>query len=751
MHAILLRSLILCAWLLFAGQAAWGQFGGGQPAANPAANQEPAAPPRKITNPLVEALLETKPGTPSELVRAINTLIDLKHAFVAKEYVNQLLAANLNEEQLASLAREFGTRTFLKLAVEKELQPEGKQLADAVLAAYSAQVRDPQRIAGLVEQLKSPSLGVRQQAVSELRKGGTASVVVLVGVLADPARAADHEAARAGLAALGNESIPPLLGALAAPDASLKVHLIDVLRRLRADEAIPYLLEPAHAEASPPELKAAAGQALVQLLGKPLDRREAASLLYTRAKTAYDQAALTDPTSHLTRELWHWNADTNQPAPRTHTVAAASLVVASRLSRDLYELMPDSPLVRRLYLGALLDSAAHEAGLDQPLPQGPGTAYEEAAAAGAAAIEDVLAESMRDGHLAAATAAAALLGDVGSVELLYNRGAKPAVLVEAAYHADRRLRFTAVDAILRLGPTRPYPGSSQVFDALSLFAGASGNPKALVLDTSISEARRLAGLLAEMGYEAEIAAEARAARQMLASSPDYELALIEFSFARANVDELVQQLRHDHRTAPIPIALVATAGEQLSANRIADRESLVGVIARPQDREGMEFQVQRLLARSPRPISAEERLAQTQKALAHLGAIASRRQALYDVQQAADEIERALYVPELSAVAAPILADMGTAAGQQALVGMASRASHAMATRQAAAEAFRRAVARYGILLSSDEIVAQYERYNQSEGESPESQALLGSILDTIESRTAAVQNTQAAEAEQPE
>ena len=58
---------------------------------------------------------------------------------------------------------------FLDLASQKELDPEARQLADAVAAANNRQLQDPKRLAGLIKQLQDPAEDVRAQAVAGLR------------------------------------------------------------------------------------------------------------------------------------------------------------------------------------------------------------------------------------------------------------------------------------------------------------------------------------------------------------------------------------------------------------------------------------------------------------------------------------------------------------------------------------------------------------------------------------------------------
>ena len=56
-----------------------------------------------------------------------------------------------------------------------------------------------------------------------------------------------------------------------------------------------------------------------------------------------------------------------------------------------------------------------------------------------------------------------------------------------------------------------------------------------------------------------------------------------------------------------------------------------------------------------------------------------------------------------------------------------------LADRQLAVNAFAKNVARCGTLLTTAEIMAQYDLYNASERDERPVQQVLGSILDTVE------------------
>ena len=704
-----------------------------QPAgANPLKPGEKPALPR-IDNPSVRALLNTNPTTPEELVQAIDLLIDLQHVPVAKQLLNQLLALNLEENKLAELGRKFGTATFLKLSLVPELNPEARQFADAVTNAAAQQARDPARLAGLVNNLKEGSPAERRRATIELRMAGPAGTEALLAVLLDPQRAAEHAQVRTALVGQGSAAIAPLLAILHSGETGLKLQAIDILRRMQATDAVPFLFAPAASESAPAELQTAARQALHYFLGHVPQKREAASMLYAQARSSYEAAAAAtgEPV-----QIWSYVPGEKQVVAKMVAPRVAALTSAGNLASGLTQLLPDSAVVRRLYLGSLLEAAAYAADLNQPLPRGEGSAFDQAAAAGPQAIVDLLSHSLREGHLPAVLAALEVLSEIGKPDLLYQRGSQPSVLVEAAGHSEQRIRFAALSVIMKLQAPQPYPGSSRVMQALTFTAASAGARQALAVDHRLEEGRRLAGLLAPQGFDGEVVSHSREVLPALTASADYELVLIDLLLVRTNVDELLQQIRRDPRTALLPVGLVAEPEDKLRATRIALRDPLTQVVIRPADAAGLEYQIQRLLGlTSPLAVSPDERLEQARQALAWLTALAAGPQSVYNMSQAADAAIAAINRPPTTVAAALLVADLGSPQSQLVLVNVASQAMRPVEDRQAAADAFRHSVERYGILLAAGEILRQYDRYNQSEMQPKETQQVLASILDTLESQ----------------
>ncbi|MHB1033931.1 MAG: HEAT repeat domain-containing protein [Pirellulales bacterium] len=600
------------------------------PDAKAAAKEPPAAKAPEIDDPVVNALLETKPTTPRELVRAAKILADLDQPALAKTFLKQVLDAKPDDKALAALSGEFGTAVFTQLALRADLNPEAKQLFDTVLSGADRYARDPKEIQAAIKQLTAASEDARYAAVLRLRQARVAAVAPMVAALADPARGAEHAAIRAALVELGPEMVAPLLGVLESPDAALKAQAIEVLGALEATEAISYLLAPLASPTGAPAVREAAARALAALGNtKTPTNTEAAAMLYHHAVGYFQHSRPLTADVAGRVELWGWDEAKKQSVATVFPVDQASLEIASRLARDLYQIVPGSLEARRLYLASMLEAASYRAGLDKPLANDFVAKLTEAGLKDDA-FEDVLTYCQSTGHLPAAAAAARIVGQLGKADLLSRNGATLSPLVLAAMQRDPRLRFAAIEAIVHLKPTRTFPGSSYVPEALGYFVETY---------TSLRE-----------------------------TTP-----------AAANS------------------AIPAAPAKQLP--------------------------------------SLAERRQQAMQSLVWLAELSGPPRSIYDLSRVERQAEVALTDPDLSLQAALVLANLGTPAAQRALVDLASRTTQPLPIRRAAASAFFGTVRRNGILLTSKEVLLQYDRYNQSETQDKATQDLLAAILDCLEAR----------------
>lgn len=708
---------------------------GERTATKAAAKNQPAdeLPPREYSLG-VQAVIARDPKEPHELVRAVTILLDLDEPDLAKGYLTRLRAIELDDPALAQLVKQLGTGPFVKIAGAKVLAPDGQELADRAIRAATSQARNPERLARLVGQLGDASVAVQRRAAAELLDAHEYAVAPLLTALRDRQQKAKAARAREVLVALGVDAIRPLIGALEIPDEVTRLAAIDALAVLGAGEAAPYLVGLAASRASSKEVAQAAEGALVDIHGKSPTFEEAVKFLTREANEILSgqRPLRTNVDGHV--ELWEWDAEKRLLVPVAYPLERARAVMVFRLASDLHALAPNDDEARRLYLISMLQAEAYRVGLDNALPQGEGTVVAEAAKLGVEAIEDALHQAMGKGYSPAATAAAQILGEIGTLDMLARGGARPAPLVDALRHADRRLRFAATAAVVKLQPATSFTGSSHLTDALVYFATSVGERRALVAFPNLQTAQTLAGLVNALGYETDTATNGREAFLNVSRRGDYELIVLSSRLDHVPLNPLLQDLRKHPPTAQTPIVLLAEEDELPRLQLIADEDRLTTAVLRPRDLEGMRYAADQAMERAgDRIVPPAVRERQAKQALIWIAELAAESPKVFDFRSRERELAAALNVPALGPLAADVLAGMGTHFSQQALLGIANRNSHPLSNRQAAAAAFGESVRRYGVRLTRAEILKQYDRYNRSAVEDEATQELLGAVLDAIE------------------
>jgi len=694
-------------------------------------------------DPAVAAILETNPTTPAECARAAKIFADLHEPEYSKQFLQKVLDAKLKPAQLVELADKFGAEMFINMGARPELQPEAGKLADAVLKAVTTKLEDPKRIDTLIDQLDAPSADSRGLAIDELARVGPSAVGPLLGALADPQRAGVHQEARAALIGLGSEAVGPLLAAVQSEEPTIQAEAARALAALDAPRAVLYLPRPFLTAPRDSAVGKAAGAALTHLTGTLSTPGDAVEMLLQQSRDYLDRGQPIEGTVLGEVELWQWDAKKKQPVAKTYAEDVARRMLAARLAREAYEIeaatrraagLEARPEVRRYCLAAMLEAAVFEQGLDEPLPEGEGTLAAEAAALGPEAVEGVLRDALDRGHVGAAKAAARILGEIGSADQLRSPGTEPAPLVRATYHADRRVRMAALESIVGLKPTEPFAGSSNVPRALAYFVALRGSRRVLVAAPNTALAGQLGGLLAEQGLTMDSATSGSQAMQFATASPGYELALIDAGIDNPPIHLLLRQLRHDYRTADLRVGVIARDGLLPRARKAARSDPLAMAFSRAHTAEDAAWQVERLATLRPRTfVDHELRRKQADRAMDLLAKLAADEDQPFDLADVEPAVLVALDVPERSVKAAEMLGHINSVRSQRALVDRASLWSLPVEIRKAAADAFCRSVERYGILLTTDQIARQYERYNQSETLDRDTQRVLAQLLDCIE------------------
>jgi hypothetical protein len=174
----------------------------------------------------------------------------------------------------------------------------------------------------------------------------------------------------------------------------------------------------------------------------------------------------------------------------------------------------------------------------------------------------------------------------------------------------------------------------------------------------------------------------------------------------------------------------------LEAERVAaehDRAIAVPRIHSPEVLGRVAEQLTTLAGRFATP--PNERAAEAVESLAWLSKLAAGERPFYKIRRSEPVIAAALYSSTTVAPAIAVLSNFSSPGAQRALVNFASLRTLQVEHRASAAEAFRQNVATHGLLLTSQEIVRQYDRYNASQTADADTQRILGALLDVIEFR----------------
>jgi hypothetical protein len=290
---------------------------------------------------------------------------------------------------------------------------------------------------------------------------------------------------------------------------------------------------------------------------------------------------------------------------------------------------------------------------------------------------------------------------------------------------------------MELGPQRTFAGASYVADALWYFVAGAGEPVAVAAAPVLPRATDWAGQLRSLGFEATAAGTGRgaiAAALDPAAAPRLALVLVDGDLGQPLVGETIYQLRSAARTARTPIIVAASAEGYAATQRLFAHDPLVVVAPRPRGEGALGELVEQAVALAEYPLAEQDvRRQQAAQALAWIASLLSGNGPYDELRRDAALVSRTLLVPELSEPSLRVLGALGTADSQSLLADYASGASVPVESRRAAAAALAGSVDRFGIQLTTEQIVRQYDRYNASETAGAETQAVLGGILDAIE------------------
>ncbi|MGC3971728.1 MAG: hypothetical protein QM775_31610 [Pirellulales bacterium] len=554
----------------------------------------------------------------------------------------------------------------------KEFQPQAAEFVKRVVAATNKANRDPARLAELIEQLKTPDLGTQAAAVVGLRAGGEAAAQALVDVLADPTRQAEHRTVATALAGLGADGLSPLAEIAQHGDAAQRRTVLDVLGYVEDPAAEAPLFSAAFGLGVPAEIRKTAEEALVRRNGKLARPVEAAASLYLDARRTYlrQPAAAEDKAQGV---VWRWDAAAKKPVSTVVVKRSADLDRAARLAAEAAVIGGNDATAEILAHAAALESALASVGDDPKARKAAAAQWAAGAKLNLVQLGRILELSLDQRHYPAAVDIIALLGAAAGERAMESAGGRPSLLVRAVQSPDRRVRFAALQEIVRLNPQTPFVGAGAVTDALGYFASSTGLRKALVVDKNAPRGQDVAGIVTSLGYQCATAADARTAAAILAADADYELVLMYRPFIDPVFGQLLPQLRADSRTAQLPAAVYCEPNDVEATRVTLMKYPYTASVYQPRAPESLNSQLAELQQSTAlvQPTAAE-RLQQSQFAVSAIGRLLESKSRVFQLRSFEPALVAAAWHPAIGSQAVGTLGALGSVNAQRTLADVAS-------------------------------------------------------------------------------
>lgn len=685
------------------------------------------------TDLIVRSVAQSNPTTPESLAKAIVVMVDLERFDEANRYLGSLAAIELDGAASYQLNDAIGPEFFYMAARLDELQPAGREFTKRVFAAAKEFANSPSRIDSLVQQLAQSNVMLRSEAFAKLRRIGSRAAATIIETFADESRRDEFAGLRGALYNFGDSATGPLLGAADSSNPVVQLEAIRGLAKQDSNEAIDVLTRAWLAADVAPAVKAVAENRLLQP-GTNVDQSQIEARLADRIESFL--AGRRTSSDSLLGEVtfWKWNADANSLESFTTSSDVAARVRAARLAETLYAIDPNSARHRELYLLTKLESAKRIVGPSKSIDVD--SFLESTDALTAFEVERLLSRCIELDLIPAATGCCEVLKQIGDESQIVSGTRTP--LINAMLAGDRHLQFAALDAIIKIDPKTAYAGSSYVGELAAYLASSRFKKEIVIGHIRNDLAQVYLTKLSTAGFAGDSAMTSRELFEIATSDPDVAIIFISDTLTQPTYQGLVQQLRSHWKTRRIPIGLLARDSDRLlTISRHTQHVDRLLTFPKTQNGVAINSQASQLeKLTSPWSVSSDDRYRHAAKSVAWLDRISRDRvYDFYNLRAHQDRLLGLLYHPEFTPAAARILASQPTRRAQNALVGFVSQNDLPLEARQAVADAFEAAVDRAGTMLTTNEIELQYDRYNASESQSAETQALLGRVLDVIETR----------------
>lgn len=587
------------------------------------------------------------------------------------------LRLNPSNDLILYLRDEAGDARLHDMMVQGgDLAQTAMRIMELAKGAYDRVRRSPEEVAGFVKKLESNSFDERWEGILNLCQVGQLACPPLIDLLKDQTSDELRTNAIVTLTRLGDDAVLPLIETLDSTAAFQRQNAAIVLGNIkdwRGAAALKRVIEDGN---QPPEVKKYASEALWKITGTGEET-------WASAKDLYFQLAEKFYLSHpsVVRKyyqdylVWKWDAKEDKlgyrevPAFQLNERLAIEACYDAIALDATYE--PVWPLLSCSYLAMHAEGNIAQKSLANEVKAGMSTQesldkltadLKDLGRAGAFGplvgkqnLYKALERSLTDDKPLVAVAAIQALrnaaqgedlppgvgGDTGAVDVSADSGHFGYPLVRALMHGDKRVRYAAAEALLKINPRNPFLGSGRVVPVLAETLQELRVRTILIVEPDSDLRNRLREEVTKLGYYPIEAATAQEGIQKAKGFPAEDLIIIDyktagrvvFSASAVNLkvtETVFDTLKADARTKGIPVMILA-ANEEVEGAKAVFKEQAAGYLGKsagyltaPEDAQTLKAALEGLFSspehQADAKAQAEDLVIQAANALANLDA-----------------------------------------------------------------------------------------------------------------------------------
>lgn len=697
---------------------------------------------RNATNALiVKQLVDSQPQTAAELLRGVRVLMDLDEIEFARTYLERLSQMRLEDSEWFRASELIGADFLMRLYGEDRLLPANKELVRTMNQAGFRYATSAERVDQLIRGLSDESQAVRSESFRHLRRMEQAGAVALLQVFADSGRQHEYAGVREALRGMGPSAVGPLLAASRARPLQMRYEALMALALRVSPECFDAVVGALFSPHTPQEIKDDIQWALQQTY-EHLPDRDAIERMHTRTRHLLFGQQLTADWLYYDRDAvyvnaWIWDGEAGSLVPLMVAPETAARMLALDRAADLHRAEPNRSDFRELHLLAFMDANKRVIGPDRVLSSDlarstfPDLTIQE--------IEALLHLALDRDMIPAVAAACDLLAQHPDTCQLLASSERASGLIRTLHCGDRHAQFAAFRALVELDCREPFAGCSHVMAAAAYFSSFADRPSGLIGHHYPEIAQSFADVLRQTGISGRGVENSRDMYREAVNDANLRYLFLSDTLAGPGYNELLQQFRSDWRTKRLPAAILVRSDTLANAQFRTNTDAFTLVLPETLDPTLVALQVDQLRRlQQPWEVTTTQGRLQAEYALNWILKVLadSESYSFYEVLAHQRAIADLLYWPHNSRRVIEALGWMGTAVAQRELIEYASQTGLPIENRQLAVESFAKAISRRGIMLTREEILQQYDRYNASAGDTGENQRVLGLMLDLIEAHS---------------